>query len=967
MNLYEIFGYPLFLIAGLQVYLGSLILRHNPRNSPLNRSVALFAFLSAAYVLSNAAAYIRASLGQDFGLFFRTAWIGWLSIPAALQFLYYLREDSSRMARIIGFILYPFWTIVLILTITTDLIEPGDQSLIPYINRKGPLEDPLRALGSAMIFWVFIEVIRLRRRISGARKAQLNYFFYGTLIFAAGGILVVGLAQIFGDWGVSPALGAYFSLPWVALTFYAITRYRLFDIKVVISGALSVIILSALFFVLAWSLFELLRPVTGTFAGILIVSPIMGFLFLGTPITKGLNLWIERLIVKNKYDYQIMLKRAMKEIISILDLNDLLSYIIATIQKGFQADQVRLFLQNEEEYGVSKTARLDEEIPIGVLSVLKNSGRALLRQEIEIMQPDAELGTAEAFFDRTGYNLLVPLLFKGDLKAVLAIGKKIGGEPYIESDIELLDDLARYAAAALENSRLYKEAVRTRQSLLLSEARFRTLAETTPSAIFMLKNGEFIYANPAAEELSGYTADELSRTRLEEIIHPAFREIVHSLTPGRLTEKEGIAQYEFKLIRKNGDERWVLMTSGVIDHYGGGAVISTMFDITERVALEGRLRNVQKMEAIGKLAAGVAHDFNNILTTIVGHGALLQMKIHGSDPLRNHIDQIMAASERAADLTQTLLSFGRKKEVNLTAQDMNDILRGMKSLLPGMLAGNIRLQVRLSQEALPVAADRGQMDRVIMNLVSNAKDAMPAGGALVISTRVITVDDDFIKVHGYVKKGQYAAMTVSDSGMGMDENTKAKIFEPFFTTKKEGKGTGFGLAIVYDIIKLHNGYITVESEPGKGTSFLVLLPLSGHAVRHPQPVYEQPSLEGGETLLVADDDEMSRGQICSVLISCGYSVIEAVDGEEALAKFRLHEKEVSLILLDVMMPKMNGMDTFEAIKKVRPDAKAIFMSGYTEDILLEKGLLSAGSKCVLKPIGPRVLLQSVRDALDSGV
>lgn len=959
MNLYEIFGYPLFIIAGLQVYLGSLLLRHNPHKSPLNRSVALFAFFSAAYVLSNAIAYIRASLGQDFGFFFRTAWIGWLSIPAALQFLYYLREDGGRMARIIGFIVYPFWTIVLILTITTDLIEPGDYSLIPYINRKGPFEDPLRALGSAMIFWVMIEVIRLRRRVSGVRKAQLNYFFHGTLIFAAGGILVVGLAQILGDWGVNPALGAYFSLPWVALTFYAITRYRLFDIRVVISGTLSVIILSILFFVASWQLFELLRPAVGTLLSIIVVPPLMGFLFFGSPFTKGVRQWLDRLIVNDKYDYQVLLKKAMNTIISILDLDDLLSYILSTVKESLGARSVRLFILDQDKQ--------EADVPNKILSLLEQRGHALLRQEIEATLPDAEIGPARDFFNRTGFELLVPLLFKGELKAVLALSGKEGGGPFIESDIELLDSLAQYAAVAIENSRLYKEAGRTRQSLLQSESRFRALAETTPAAIFIIKNGGFIYANPAAEALTGYSVDELSRVRLEDIIHPAFREIAHNLMPERFADRKGVAQHEFKILRKDGDERWALMTAGIIDHDGGGAVISTMFDITERVALEGRLRNAQKMEAIGKLAANVAHDFNNILTSIVGHGALLQLKVSKSDPLRNHVDQIMAASERAADLTQTLLSFGRKKEVNLTAQDMNDILRGMEGLLAGMLGSNIRLQVRLSQDVLPVAADRGQMDRVIMNLISNAKDAMPYGGSLTISTAALTVDDDFIRKHGYVKKGQYAVLSVSDTGIGMDENTKAKIFEPFFTTKREGKGTGFGLAIAYEIVKLHNGYIIVESEPGKGTSFKVLLPLMGPALCDTRPVYEQPNLEGSETLLVADDDEMSRRQLCSVLISGGYSVIEATDGEDAVAKFRQHAQDISLILLDVMMPKMNGKEICEAIRKARPDAKVLFMSSYTEDILFKKGLLAPGSNFVLKPIGPKELLKNVREALDRRV
>jgi signal transduction histidine kinase len=292
-------------------------------------------------------------------------------------------------------------------------------------------------------------------------------------------------------------------------------------------------------------------------------------------------------------------------------------------------------------------------------------------------------------------------------------------------------------------------------------------------------------------------------------------------------------QYEFKIVRKDGAERWALMTAASIEYEGKPAVIGTLFDITERKALEGQLRYAQKMEAIGKLAGGVAHDFNNVLSAIAGYADILHTKMDKNAPLRFAVDQILAATERAKNMTQTLLAFGKRQVVSLKSGDLNDIVRKMEKLLAGLVRGKVVLTMRYARGQLPILADSSQIERVLMNLLVNARDAMPDGGTVTVETGIAELDNEFIKSCGYGKAGPYAVVSMTDTGTGMDPTIREKIFEPFFTTKGLEKGTGFGLSIVYDIVKEHRGYINVDSEPGRGTTVKVYLPLAAESAKLP--------------------------------------------------------------------------------------------------------------------------------------
>jgi len=387
-------------------------------------------------------------------------------------------------------------------------------------------------------------------------------------------------------------------------------------------------------------------------------------------------------------------------------------------------------------------------------------------------------------------------------------------------------------------------------------------------------------------------------------------------------------------------------------------------DITEQRKLEAQLRHSQKMEAIGTLAGGIAHDFNNILTAIIGYGHLLEMKLGTDDPLRLFVTHILTAADRAANLTKSLLAFGRKQNIEPLVVDLSGIVQGVEKFLLKLLREDIELQTTIADEACMVFADSGQIEQILMNLATNAHDAMPNGGKLAITTAMISLDRDFVATHGYGAPGRFALLTVTDTGAGMDAETKSRIFEPFFTTKEVGKGTGLGLSMAYGIVKQHNGFINCYSEPGNGTTFRIYLP-TVDALAEPVPVPSSKTPQGGtETILVAEDDEQVRMLTHKLLESFGYTVIEARDGNDALTQFFAHQENIQLALLDVIMPGKNGRDAYEEMRKKSPGLKVLFTSGYSADIFQRGKLDESNIAFISKPVLPAELLQKIRQLLD---
>ncbi len=387
-------------------------------------------------------------------------------------------------------------------------------------------------------------------------------------------------------------------------------------------------------------------------------------------------------------------------------------------------------------------------------------------------------------------------------------------------------------------------------------------------------------------------------------------------------------------------------------------------DITEHKKLEDQLRHAQKMEAIGTLTGGIAHDFNNILTAIIGYASLLRMKMNKDDPLRVNLDQILASSERAANLIQSLLAFSRKQISHLEPINICENIKNIEKLLMRVIGENITLKTILAG-GLTVMADSTQMDQVLINLCTNARDAMPDRGTLIIKTEPVELDREFIASHGYGEQGKYALISVIDTGIGMDKETRERIFEPFFTTKEVGKGTGLGLAIVYGIIKQHKGVITCYSEPDKGTTFKIYLPMIKSELREIKEIKIPDLTIATETVLLAEDEIEIRGLTGQILKGAGYNVIEAVDGEDAVDKFIKTKDKIDILLFDIIMPKMNGKEAYDRIKKIQPDIKILLTSGYPADFINKDEIYETGMNFISKPISPTALLKKVREVLNS--
>lgn len=508
------------------------------------------------------------------------------------------------------------------------------------------------------------------------------------------------------------------------------------------------------------------------------------------------------------------------------------------------------------------------------------------------------------------------------------------------------------------------------EALRESEKRYKRLVGSITDYIYTVKveNGQPVETvhGPGCIAVTGYTSEEYQAdpSLWYRMIYHEDREAV--IEQSKKVSQGDASPIEHRIIHKSGHICWVKNTPvpHYDEHYRLIAYDGLISDITELKKIEEQLMHAQKMEAIGQLAAGVAHDFNNILTAIVGYGNILKIKLKDNDHLQTYADQILASSERAANLTQSLLAFGRKQVITLRPVNLNELVMRVEKLLSRLINENIELNDATTTATLVAMADSGQIEQVLINLCTNARDAMPDGGILTIKTELIELDSEYIQAHGYGKPGPYAIISVSDTGEGMTEEIKRKIFEPFFTTKEIGKGTGLGLAIVYGIIKQHNGYINVYSEPDKGTTFKIYLPVIKAEVEEEKPSEHIKPIGGTETILFAEDDVDVREMTKAVLEEFGYTVIEAVDGEDAMNKFIANKDKIQFCLLDIGMPKKNGKEVYDQIKKIKPDINVLFTSGYTLDFIHKLEILDKGLNFIAKPVSPTGILKKVREILD---
>ena len=540
------------------------------------------------------------------------------------------------------------------------------------------------------------------------------------------------------------------------------------------------------------------------------------------------------------------------------------------------------------------------------------------------------------------------------------------------SDYILKDRLARLPHAidrAIGEQRLREEGNRAGLALRQSEERYRELVENAIYGIYReTAHGRFLQVNPALVRMLGY---ESSRDLMELSALAAYRnpEDRADLLLEEYHRTGRVVGIEVEWKRKDGMPLLVRLSGrGVPNKAGDLQELEIIVeDVTERRALEKQLHQVRKFEAIGQLAGGIAHDFNNVIGAIMGWAELGSEQAPPDSRLSEYFKKIRTQAARAAGLTRQLLAFARRQILEPQNIQLNTVVTDVLSLLEKVIGNDVEIRTSLAPELAAVRADSSQVEQVLMNLCLNARDAMPSGGCLTIETRNTNLDDEACRRTPGLSPGRHAELIVSDNGIGMDAKTREHIFEPFFTTKEPGKGTGLGLATVFGIVRQHGGFVSVESEPNKGTQFRIYLPAvkSPADLAEPRSKLEETSFRGGkETLLVADDHEGIREMVRSALEGCGYRVLFAVNGEEAIHIFEEHVSEIRLVVLDMVMPRVGGLEAARRMRQIRPELPVIFTTGYSADHEALTRVIETGGAVVEKPFDPKKLARRVRELLD---
>ncbi|HEY4742636.1 MAG TPA: ATP-binding protein [Candidatus Acidoferrales bacterium] len=561
-------------------------------------------------------------------------------------------------------------------------------------------------------------------------------------------------------------------------------------------------------------------------------------------------------------------------------------------------------------------------------------------QKYDIRKPESEGG---AFEERHWKPVNSPVL--GRNNEVI----------YIIHSVEDVTEVVRLKRLGIEHEKL-SEALR-------GDERFRKAfnANPEPITIATISEGRYVDVNESYLRVTGY--------RREEVIGCTSLELGFWKRPedrfeliAELRAHGAVRDREINFRTKSGEERTCLDSAEIIETAGQECVITIFKDITEKKIMEKQLRQAQKMEAIGQLSGGIAHDFNNLLGVIIGYGEALEEELPRESPGHRKCEQIVKAGQRAASLTRQLLAFSRQQVLEPKVLDLNAVVLDLEKMLRRLIGEDIDFKTELASPLGRIKADQSQIEQVIMNLVVNARDAMPRGGRLTIETSDTDLDEDYCRLHPQQKPGPQVLLAVSDTGVGMDAETQARIFDPFFTTKELGKGTGLGLSTVYGVVSQSGGSIWVYSEPGHGTTFKIYLPrVAGSLEKESHGPDFAQSLRGTETILLVEDEDALRELTRSVLAEHGYTVLDADGPVAALELARLHLHSIQLILTDVVMPGMDGRELVAKLMPMRPGLRVVYMSGYTGSTHRE--LLDPGAVLLPKPLSRMVLLRKVREAL----
>jgi PAS domain S-box-containing protein len=593
----------------------------------------------------------------------------------------------------------------------------------------------------------------------------------------------------------------------------------------------------------------------------------------------------------------------------------------------------------------------------GLTDYLIRTGEPLLATP-EVLQAMEDRGEVARNGSRSLDWMGVPLKVNNHTFGALVVQTYSKNIRFGERDKEILTFVARQLASAVEIKR-------NEQALRRSEARYRSLVQSSVYGIYRSSlEGRFLDVNPALITMLGYgSPEEVLLLDPEKDIFEQPDEHARLIEEFRRSGR--LDGFEVKWRRKDGSAITVRISGRAVSSADEPADVLEAIaeDVTDRRALEDQFRQSQKMEAVGRLAGGVAHDFNNLLMVISGYAEVILNEVAESTDLHEKGKAIQLAADRATTLTRQLLAFSRKQLLELKVVDVNAIVQDMERLLRPLIGETIQFLTVLAPQPAHTRADAGQLEQVLMNLVVNAKDAMPAGGRLTIRTEQMTVDEHHKRSPQFIRPGVYVTLSVSDTGTGMDRETQSRIFEPFFTTKEKGKGTGLGLSTVYGIVKQSGGYVMVQSELGRGTTFQIYLPLvEGAAEKHSVSV-PHAALGGSETILLVEDEESVRGLVRDTLSSKGYRVLEGENGEAGVAAAAGHDGKIDLIITDVVMPGMGGREMVKRLIESRPGTKVLYLSGYTEDAVISEGSTERGTAFLQKPFTLQSLSRKVREVL----
>jgi len=605
-------------------------------------------------------------------------------------------------------------------------------------------------------------------------------------------------------------------------------------------------------------------------------------------------------------------------------------------------------------YEVCNRLKYDEttkHIPVIMISAIKTESEDLVK--------GFETG-ADAYLAKP----IDEYVLIAQVKTALRIKK---AEDHLRRQKDLLESTVQERTAELlRTNEQLKHEINNR---INAEKRYRMLVETMNDGLFLMDENFLItFANKRLFEILGYPKDKIIGMSMYHFLDVSNQRIFNEQM--ELHKKDSHTVYKLTFIRKNGQKIPVIVSpSTIIDADGQiKGSLGVITDISKIKQLEAQLAQSQKMEAIGTLASGIAHDFNNIMTTIIGNAELALMDVIKDKSLRDGIKEIKKAGKKAASLTHQLLAFSRKQIIQPEILDINELLTNIEKMLGRLIGEDVELLTIPAPALWQVEIDPGQIEQVIMNLAVNARAAMPKGGKLTIETANADLNENDSREHGIegTKSGHYVMLAVSDNGSGMDKETQEHIFEPFFTTKQVGKGTGLGLSTVYGIVKQNNGFIQVYSEPGRGSTFKVYLPMVKGDAKPKEK--EQTPVEdhgGSETVLIVEDNDSLRNFAQKILHVYGYGTLVAENGEDALRVCKKHDGQIDLMITDVVMPKMGGKEAAERLQPLYPRMKVIYMSGYTDNAIVHHGVLEPGLNFLEKPFTPEGLARKVRKAIES--